>query len=72
MSCGEDDPGKAIEYRFVDDKTVEVTTKRLVAQFFAQSTEFVEKRKKRTIERFNLEDLYNNPRSRVFPSEAEK
>jgi ankyrin repeat protein len=67
MNHDEENPGREIACHFVDDKTVEVTTNHLVL-----TDQFDEKTVKTTSERFNLEDLYNNPQSRVFPSEAEK
>ena len=74
VNYDKDNPGTEIAYRFVNDKTVEVTTDHVVRtdQLDEKTKQFVEKTIKTTSARFNLEDLYNNPQSRVFPSEGEK
>jgi uncharacterized protein len=72
INYDKNNPGRVIAYRFVDDKTVEVTTDDLINQLDEKTGQFIEETLKSTSERFNLEDLYNNPQSRVFPSEGEK
>jgi hypothetical protein len=67
ITHGADQPGREIGYRFVDDKTVEVTTDHLVPTNVSD-----EKVVKTTSEKYNLEELYKDPKSRVFPSKAEK
>jgi hypothetical protein len=63
--------GTIIAYHFVNDTTVEVTTDHLIGHDDEKGYP-IETSVKTTSKRFNLEDLYNNPQSRVFPSEAEK
>jgi hypothetical protein len=60
-------PGRKIEYKFVNDKTVEVTTNHLVL-----TDQFAEKVVKTTSKKYHLDELYINAKSRVFPSKAEK
>jgi hypothetical protein len=66
----ENDPGTIIGYRFIDDETVEVTTDHIVTVVTGDRLD--EKVVKTTRERYDLDKLYNDPKSRVFPSKAEK
>jgi hypothetical protein len=61
--CG----GDKMEYRFLDNKTVEVTTTE-----FTFTDESVEKVLKTSRKRYDLEELTRNPQTRVFPSKMEK
>jgi hypothetical protein len=58
----EERPGHEITYRFVDDKTVEVKT----------DHELDGKVLRTTREKYHLDELYSNPKSRVFPSKTER
>jgi hypothetical protein len=62
-----ENPGTKIRYRFLDNKTVEVMTAHV-----AFNNELEEKVGKGTRKKYHLDQLYNNPKSRVFLSKAEK
>lgn len=65
--CTESCEGTDIAARFIDDKTVETLTKQ-----FKLIEEGQEEIVKKTRYEYDLEQLYKNPRLRVFPSETEK
>lgn len=65
--CNDGCEGSEIAYHFVDDNTVEVTERE-----FDATREKIDKVKNTTRTTYHLKDLYNNPRSRVFPSETER
>jgi ankyrin repeat protein len=65
--CGKECGGTDMSYRFVDNKTVEVTTKDII---FSDSDG--EQIVKTTRKNYDLLELYKDPRARVFPSKAEK
>ncbi len=67
VNCDSDEcGGDEIEYRFINKKTVEVTTKQIVF------TNDVEKKVNTSRKKYDLEELYDNPGKGLFPSIAEK
>lgn len=61
-NADEEGGGERMVYRFIDNKTVEVTTLQIA---FADRK--VQRIVKMTQKKYDLAELYNNPKSRVFP-----
>jgi hypothetical protein len=66
-STSRENPGVKINYRFVDNKTVEVTTDHI-----AFNNDVEEKVGKGTRKKYRLDKMYNDPKYRIFPSKSEK
>jgi Ankyrin repeats (3 copies) len=67
MHCNGGCEGNEMEYHFVDNNAVEVMTKEM-----AVAEEKTTKVVKTTQKKYQLEELYTNPESRIFPSKIEK
>jgi hypothetical protein len=64
--CNKDCGGDKMEYRFLDNRTVQVTTKE-----FVFTDEYLEKVLKTTRKQYDLEKLYRNPRLRTLPRKSQ-
>jgi ankyrin repeat protein len=67
VCCDKDCGGTRMNYRFVDDNTVELTTKDIIFKYGDS-----EKTVKTTNKNYDLLELYKNPQLRVFPSKTEQ
>ncbi len=65
--CNGDCEGSKMDCHFINNKTVEV-----IEKDFTSTDHEPEKVTKTTREKYDLEELYNNPRLRTFPSKTEK